>query len=113
MEKKYLPHKQHDGQPLLERGGFWQRQSHIFSTPFYYIDYVLAQICAYQFWHKSQMNQQDAWKDYIDLCKRGGSMSFLDLVKSANLTSPFAHNCVRNAVEPIQKWLDSVDDSQF
>lgn len=113
MEKKYLPHKNHDGQPFLERGGFWQRQSHIFSTPFYYIDYVLAQICAYQFWHKSQIDQSAAWKEYVDLCKRGGSLSFIDLVDSANLISPFAEGCVEKAVAPIKKWLSNVDDRSF
>ena len=59
------------------------------------------------------MDHKAAWNDYVALCKRGGSMSFLDLVRSADLKSPFAENCVKDAVEPIQKWLDSIDDSQF
>ncbi len=113
IEKKYLPHRDYDGNDFLEKGGFWQRQSHIFTTPFYYIDYTLAQICAFQFWVKDQKNHSDAWKDYLNLCKLGGSKSFLELVKVAKLTSPFEENCVESIVEVIKNWLDQVDDSQF
>ena len=61
IEKKYLPQRNFDGIAFLEKGGFWQKQSHIFSAPFYYIDYCLAQICAFQFWKKDQENHQQAW----------------------------------------------------
>ena len=33
----------------MEKGGFWQKQLHIYDYPFYYIDYVLAQTCAMQY----------------------------------------------------------------
>lgn len=113
IEKKYLPHRSYDGIPFLEAGGFWQKQGHIFSTPFYYIDYTLAQICAFQFWKKDRENHKNAWKDYVILCKAGGSQSFLNLVKLANLRSPFEDGCIESVVGEITKWLDSVDDSQF
>lgn len=113
IEKKYLPHRNYDGNAFLERGGFWQRQSHIFTSPFYYIDYTLAQICAFQFWLKDQQDHASAWKDYLNLCKLGGSKSFLELVKIANLESPFEGNGVQNTVKAIKEWLDKVDDSKF
>ncbi len=74
---------------------FWQRQGHIYSSPFYYIDYTLAQICALQFWKRARDNRQEAWEDYVNLCQQGGSKSFLELVEVANLTSPFAEGCVK------------------
>jgi len=40
IEKKYLPYRNYDGHEFLEKGGFWQRQGHLFSMPFYYIDYA-------------------------------------------------------------------------
>ena len=46
LEKQYLPHKDYEGCDFLERGGWWFQQAHIFNSPFYYIDYTLAQICA-------------------------------------------------------------------
>ena len=113
IEEKYLPHRDYAGIEFLEKGGFWQRQSHIFGMPFYYIDYVLAQICAFQFWQRSQKDQADAWKDYIHLCKAGGTQSFLDLVKLANLRSPFEEGTVSSVVQGIEDYLDSIDDSNF
>ncbi|MCB0613048.1 MAG: M3 family oligoendopeptidase, partial [Phaeodactylibacter sp.] len=76
IERKYLPHRDYDGHPFLENGGYWQKQSHIFVMPFYYIDYTLAQICAFQFWKKDQEGHQQAWSDYVRLCQAGGSRSF-------------------------------------
>ncbi|GIN37750.1 M3 family oligoendopeptidase [Heyndrickxia oleronia] len=113
IEEKYLPHRDYDGFDYLENGGLWQRQGHIYESPFYYIDYTLAQICAFQFWKKSQENHEEAWKDYIHLCKQGGSKSFTELVKEANLISPFEEGCVQSVIGTIQTWLDQVDDKKL
>ncbi|WP_026566274.1 M3 family oligoendopeptidase [Bacillus sp. UNC41MFS5] len=113
IEKKYLPHKDYDGNEYLENGGFWQRQGHIYNSPFYYIDYTLAQICAFQFWKRSRDNQEEAWADYVKLCKLGGSMSFTKLVEAANLISPFEAGCVESVVGVIENWLNSVDDKNL
>lgn len=113
IEKKYLPHKDYEDNDYLEKGGFWQRQGHIFNSPFYYIDYTLAQICAFQFWKRSREDQEAAWKDYVNLCKLGGSMSFTDLVKAANLISPFENGCVESVISEIDSWLESVNDKSL
>ncbi|MDC3253502.1 M3 family oligoendopeptidase [bacterium] len=113
IERKYLPHIDYGDNLFLKNGGFWQKQSHIFSSPFYYIDYTLAQVCAFQFWKKDQENHTSAWNDYINLCQAGGSQSFLNLVKLANLMSPFQEDCVKSVIGTIKSWLDSVDDSKF
>jgi len=113
IENKYLPHLDYADNEFLKNGGFWQKQGHIFSTPFYYIDYTLAQVCAFQFWKKDQENHPAAWADYVNLCKAGGSKSFLDLVKLANLMSPFKKGCVKSVINIIQEKLDSIDDKKF
>ncbi|WP_019414188.1 M3 family oligoendopeptidase [Paenisporosarcina sp. TG20] len=111
IEKIYLPHRDYDGNSYLEAGGFWQRQTHIYNSPFYYIDYTLAQICAFQFWKRSREDQESAWNDYLHLCKLGGSKSFTKLVGEANLISPFEEGCVESVIETIEDWLNSVDDT--
>ncbi|MEK5425397.1 M3 family oligoendopeptidase [Cytobacillus sp. FSL R7-0680] len=113
IEKKYMPYKDYEDNEYLERGGYWQRQGHIYSSPFYYIDYTLAQICAFQFWQKSQENHEEAWNDYLHLCKLGGSQSFIGLVSEANLISPFEDGCVESVVGSIEKWLNQVDDKKL
>ncbi|RDW15588.1 M3 family oligoendopeptidase [Oceanobacillus chungangensis] len=110
LEEVYLPHRDYDGIAYLEAGGFWQRQGHIYQDPFYYIDYTLAQICAFQFWKRDRENHEDAWKDYLNLCKLGGSKPFLGLVEAANLRSPFEEGTVESVIGTIEEWLDSVND---
>ncbi|NLV75883.1 MAG: M3 family oligoendopeptidase, partial [Tissierellia bacterium] len=113
IEKKYLPFRDYEDNDLLNRGGYWFRQGHIFSTPFYYIDYTLAQVCAFQFWIKTRDNREKAWEDYLRLCKAGGSKSFLELVELADLKNPFADGTIKEVIKPIKEWLNSVDDSKF
>jgi len=110
IEKKYLPLRDYDGNNYLEDGGFWQRQMHIYRSPFYYIDYTLAQICAFQFWKKSRENQANAMKDYITLCDAGGSMSFLKLVELAKIKSPFEESTMQGVITEAGNWLATVDD---
>ncbi|CAM3156802.1 M3 family oligoendopeptidase [Filibacter tadaridae] len=110
IESIYLPNRDYDGIHYLESGAVWQRQGHIYESPFYYIDYTLAQICAFQFWKRSLEDREEAWKDYLHLCTLGGSKSFTKLVAEANLISPFEEGCVESVIGTIESWLDSVDD---
>lgn len=111
IESKYLPHRDYEDNDFLKRGGFWFRQSHIFANPFYYIDYTLAQVCAFEFWHKSRTDKETAWANYHRLCQAGGSKSFLDLLKVAELNNPFENGTIKKIVDPIKAYLDGVDDS--
>lgn len=113
MERKYLPDRDYGDFDYLNRGGFWMRQSHIFGAPFYYIDYTLAQVCAFQFWIKSREDREEAWQDYLRLCALGGSKSFLELVEAANLRNPFEDGCIASVIPEIREYLDSVDDKKL
>ncbi len=110
IEKKYLPTRDYGEVNELKNGIFWFRQGHIFSSPFYYIDYTLAQVCAFQFWIKSREDREKAWQDYLNLCKLGGSKSFFELMKSANLKNPFEEGTLAAVIPKIKEYLDSVDD---
>lgn len=111
LEKKYQPHKNYEGCDFLERGGWWLKQGHIFKNPFYYIDYALAQICALQFWKKMQENRETGWQDYLRICTIGGTKSFVEIVKEANLISPFEDGCVSSIINDINSYLESIDDT--
>jgi M3 family oligoendopeptidase len=110
VERKYMPHRDYADNDFLQEGGRWQQQIHIYGMPFYYIDYTLAQICAFQFWKRSNEDRTAAWKDYLHLCQLGGSQSFLSLVKEAGLISPFEDGCVASVIGDIDSWLEGVDD---
>ncbi|SHK42242.1 oligoendopeptidase, M3 family [Hathewaya proteolytica DSM 3090] len=113
LQRKYEPGKDFDGFEFLENGGWWFGQRHIFESPFYYIDYTLAQICALQFWKKANDDRANAWNDYMNLCKQGGSESFLKLIDRANLISPFDPECIKSIISSVKAWLDSVDDTKL
>ena len=112
-EKKYLPTRDYGEIEELKEGIFWFRQGHIFGTPFYYIDYTLAQVCAFQFWIKSNENREKAWKEYLHLCKLGGSKPFLELLKEANLKNPFINGTIASVIPKIKEFLDSIDDMKM
>lgn len=113
-EKKYLPWIDYEDNKFYEEGGYWFRQGHIFDDPFYYIDYTLAQVCAFQYWVKFTFeDKKKAWEDYHHLCQIGGSKPFLELLKEGNLNSPFEDSTIESVIEPINKWLDNVDDTRL
>lgn len=113
IEKKYMPHCNYEDNAFLQQGGFWQRQSHLFNSPFYYIDYALAMICAMQYWKKDRKNHQEAWDAYLGLCKAGGSQSFLELTELGGVISPFEPGVVESLAKEVKDWLDQIDDSEF
>lgn len=119
LERQYMPDLIYDDglmsqeDSYLERGGRWQRQTHIYERPFYYIDYTLAQVCAMQFYLRFDAKDPAAWSDYLNLCKLGGSRTFLELVEAAGLKSPFEPGVMRDAVEKFRVKLAAFDDSRF
>ena len=113
IEKKYLPTRDYGEVDDLKEGIFWFRQGHIFNSPFYYIDYTLSQVCAFQFWIKSQENREKAWDEYLALCKLGGSKPFFELMKAANLKNPFDQGTIASVIPKIREFLESIDDMKL
>ena len=102
LEKKYLPHRDYENNKILEKGCWYFKQGHIFKDPFYYIDYVLAQICAFQFLKKMDEDKDKGWEDYLRICKVGGTQSFLEIVKTGNLVSPFKDKCIESIIPSLE-----------
>lgn len=83
------------------------QKQHIFLFPFYYIDYALAQMGAFEFYGRMKENRQEAWKDYCRLCRAGGSRGYFDLLELSGLTSPFKEGAVRRMVEGLAEDLSA------
>ena len=106
----YMPWMKLDGEiPFYSEGEGWQRQHHIYSSPFYYIDYCLAQTVALQFWVKIQKDPADAWKHYMAYTEQGGSRVFTELLEHAGLESPFEEKCLKEVCEAAKQWLSEFD----
>lgn len=105
LEETYLPWRDYDGHEFLEKGGFWMQKQHIFLFPFYYIDYALAQMGAYQFYGRMKEDRRKAWEDYYRLCRAGGSKGYFELLELAKLDNPFQEGTVKKIVESLREDL--------
>ena len=108
IDRKYRPYLDFKGFDYLENGGIWVRQSHVFGSPFYYIDYTLAQVLALEFKCEYEKNKEKAWKKYIKLLTLGGQYPFLTLLSKAKLRNPFIDGNVKKVVKPQLKVLNSI-----
>lgn len=106
LEKIYLPWRKYDNNAFLEGGGFWMQKQHIFLYPFYYVDYALAQMGAFEYYTRAKSDRAGAWKDYLALCKAGGSKSYFELLKLGGLSNPFEDGSVKRAVSGILEDLN-------
>lgn len=106
LEKRYRPYMDFDGLPFFARGAGWQRQIHIYSSPFYYIDYCLAQVMALQFFSLSLQDREAAWQKYLNFAKLGGTKTFVELVESAALQSPLQEGCLKDICDTAAQWME-------
>jgi M3 family oligoendopeptidase len=106
----YMPWLRLDGEiPFYSEGMGWQRQHHIYSSPFYYIDYCLAQTVALEFWAMMQDDYEGAWEHYMAYTKQGGSDVFTELLRKAGLRSPLEEETMREICGKADKWLAEYD----
>jgi len=99
MERMYMPWRTTADIAAYDEGRQWQFQRHIYESPFYYIDYALAQTCALQYWKWSELDRQEAFASYLSICGIGGSKPFLGIVEHGKLTSPFSDGCLKDIVD--------------
>lgn len=108
LEHKFRPLISMDGMPYLEKGTRWQYQMHIYESPFYYIDYVLAQTAAFNFLLASRENYDDAFARYIRLSRQGGEKVWTDLLEEAGFTSPFEPGALKTLAEKVEALLNEI-----
>ena len=106
---EYMPWVKLGDIPFYGDGEGWQRQHHIYSSPFYYIDYCLAQTVALEIWAKMQKSLPEAWDAYMAYTKQGGSRVFTDLLREAGLDSPFDEKCLSGVAKVADDWLKHFD----
>lgn len=106
LEKIYMPWRDYDGNEFLEQGGFWMQKQHIFLYPFYYVDYAMAQIGAFEFYTKMEIDHDAAWADYYKLCQAGGSMGYFKLLEYSGLHNVLKEGSVKEALKAVFEELE-------
>lgn len=109
LEAEFRPHITFDGIPYLEEGTRWQYQMHIYETPFYYIDYCLAQTAALQFLLASRKDYDDAFHRYVRFLSQGGEKVFTELLQEAGLRSPFQEGALQTVAQESEALLNELE----
>lgn len=109
LEKEFRPYYDNAGVPGYEDGRRWQIQSHIFESPFYYIDYCLAQSVAIQFLLANLNDHEDAWKRYVAFARQGGRNTYVNLVREAGLAVPFEEGSLAPIVDRAAALLKTME----
>lgn len=108
LEAMFRPYMSTEGMTYLSKGTRWQYQMHIFETPFYYIDYCLAQIVAFEFLLESRKDYDDAFNRYVRFLSQGGEQTFTDLITQAGLKSPFEEGALEEVANDIEKLIQTL-----
>ena len=86
----------------------WQRKLHIFQTPFYYVEYGLAQLGAVQVWDNAQKDQMAAVARYRRALALGGSVTLPQLFHTAGARLAFDRETLSAAVTLIESKISSL-----
>ena len=60
-----------------------------------------------------QEDRKNAWEHYMAYTIQGGTQTFTDLLKNADLVSPFDPNCLKEVSEKAVEWLDRFDAAKL
>lgn len=66
-----------------------------------------------QFYVRMLKHDEKAFDDYLQLCRLGGTQSFLQLVKTAGLKSPFEEGCLNEVASMMMEKLATIDAHNF
>ena len=108
LEEKYRPYLSFEGIPYLEEGTRWQYQMHIYESPFYYIDYCLAQTVAINFLLASLEDYDGAFNRYLNFTRTGGEKAFGQRVEDAAIPSPFTEGALDVMAEKVLKVVETL-----
>ena len=87
------------------REASWQRIRHLFKSPFYYIEYGIAQIGALQLWQNARADAEQAIRQYREALALGGSKPLPELWATAGLTFDFSEATLRPLIGHVLKEL--------
>jgi oligoendopeptidase F len=86
----------------------WHRQLHLFTYPFYYIEYGIAQLGALQIWLQSLNSVEAALENYAESMKLGGSKPLPELFAAAKLEFSFDPITVQRLIDAVQLKLSEL-----
>ncbi len=92
-----------------ERIARWYQQPHFFASPFYYIEYGIAQLGALQVWRNSLRDPKEAVRKYREALALGATRPLPDLFQAAGARLIFDTEGMRELVIMVEEELDKAD----
>jgi len=88
---------------------YWHYQWHIFGSPFYYIEYGLAQLGAVQVWANARRDQKKAVADYRKALALGATVPLPELFRTAGAKFAFDTETLKDAVDLIEEVIGEME----
>ncbi len=102
--------------PGIDWGGYedvkmtgWHRKLHIHQEPFYYIEYGLASLGAFQIMQKARQEQASALKHYRQALALGGTVSLPELYRASGANLSFDVQTLGEVVDLIEENLADLE----
>lgn len=108
LEGKFRPYVDMSDVPYINIGGRWQYQTHIYQSPFYYIDYCLSTCLALQFGELAEEDYADSLARYLAFVNAGGTKDIDELAHDAGLKSPFDDGALKELCAKVEKHIRSL-----
>lgn len=87
----------------------WLRVLHIFEVPFYYVEYVIAQLGALQLFKQYKENPIETLERYKKALALGSSKSLSDVFKVAGINFDFSAETIRSLMDFIELELKELE----
>ncbi len=93
------------------RASLWQRQLHLFTHPFYYVEYGIAQLGALGLWlHALEKGEKSAVEAYIRGLSLGGSKPLPELFAAAGLKFDFGPDAVKRITDRVAREMEKLPE---
>jgi len=87
----------------------WQRKDHIHQSPFYYVEYGLAQLGSVQLWANALKDQAGAVASYRKALALGGTVTLPELFAAAGAKFTFDSETLMRAVDLMEKKIEELE----
>jgi oligoendopeptidase F len=109
---EYMPAINWENSEEAKKTG-WHRKHHIHGSPFYYIEYGLASMGAFQIMNRAKTDRAAALRDYRKALALGGTASLPDLYRAAGAKLAFDAETLGEIVEMIEGDLAELGAKVF
>lgn len=106
--QRFIPGVDWTGWEEARRSG-WHRKPHIFDTPFYYVEYGLAQVGALQVWRNSLRDQAGTVAAYRQALAYGGMKTLPELFEAAGVEFRFDKEMLSGLVDLVEETVKKLE----